>query len=298
MFIKMKRNTLIAIIAALGLSLTAVHGQTSYKGWNPTWSVTSNGVSRATTTAQRTAMVNDVEDGTIDTRGTQVNVNNSAVETTGTGNRTPISNSQLKYHNPFGSTFNNPTSSRWYQLDGKTQVFRVFPGDQNMYGSRVGAGRSESFAPGLGIRKSENKTMRFTARYRVHAHNGSKDVKIFQSKATAEGSQDPAWGVALWVEQDGDIIIVKRKPKKSDWVKIDTGKDVGDSFNLRVVDDGLDYKVFINNVKMAEDSWDRGNLKSVCRWGAYVQGGTDGVLTGSVSNPEIVYVSGARVEKY
>lgn len=292
-----KLSTLLVAAAALSIAIPATHGQTTYKGWNPTWSVVSNGVSRATTTAARNAMVDDVEDGTIDTRGTQVNVNNSDVEKTSTGTRSPISNSQLKWHNPFGSGFDNPTSSRWYQKDGNTQVFRVFPGDQNMYGSRVGAGRSEAFAPNLGIRKNENKTMTFSARYRVHANNGSKDVKIFQSKATAEGSNDPAWGVALWVEADGDVIIVKRRDRKSDWVKIDTGKDVGDSFNLRVTDDGLNYKVYIDNVEKASDSWDRDNLKSVCRWGAYVQGGTSGVLTGSVSNPQIVYVSGARVTK-
>lgn len=281
--------------AALISAIPAAQAQTSYKGWDPRWSVLSDGVSRAVTSAEKDAMESDVEDGTIDTRGTQINVNNSDVEKTGTGTRSPMSNSNLRWHNPLGSGYANPTSSRWYQKDGNTQVFRVFPGDQNLFGTRVGAGRSEAFAPNHGIRVSQNKTMTFSARYRVHANNGSKDVKIYQSKATAANGFDPAWGVALWVEADGDIIIVKRRPKKSDWVKIDTGKDVGDSFNVRVTDDGLNYKVFIDNVEKASDSWDRGDLKSVSRWGAYVQGGTDGVLTGSVSDAQIVYISGARV---
>ncbi|WP_200979989.1 hypothetical protein [Echinicola sp. 20G] len=43
---------------------------------------------------------------------------------------------------------------------------------------------------------------------------------------------------------------------------------MGESFNLRVTDDSYNYKVFINDVEMAAGSWDRGDLKSVCRWGA------------------------------
>jgi hypothetical protein len=279
----------------LGLTAPATFAQESFKNWNPRWSVLSSGISRAETSAEKSALIDAVENGTIDTRGTRVNVNNSDVERTGTGTRSVISNSKLRWHNPFSSSFDNPTSSRWYQKDGNTQVFRVFPGDENMSSARVGAGRSEAYAPNLGIRVSDNKTMTFSARYRVHAHNGSKDVKIFQSKATAAGGFDPAWGPALWVEADGDVVIVKRRQRKSDWVRIDTGKDVGDSFNFRVTDDGLNYKVFIDNVKMADDSWDRGNLKSVARWGAYVQGGSNGVLEGLVSDPQIIFISGARV---
>lgn len=295
------QNTLVhttaIIAAAISLSLTApaAFAQESFKSWDPQWSVLTSGISRPQTNEERNALKEAVEDGTIDTRGTRINVNNSDVERTSTGTRSPMSNSELRWHNPFSTGFENPTSSRWYQKDGNTQVFRVFPGDENFATSRQGAGRSEAFAPDDGIRFSDNKTMTFSARYRVHAHNGSKDVKIYQSKATAEAGLDPAWGVALWVEADGDVVIVKRRQRKSDWVKIDTGKDVGDSFNFRVTDDGLNYKVFVDNVKLADDSWDRGNLKSVSRWGAYVQGGEDGVLDGLVSDAQIIFVSGARV---
>lgn len=268
----------------------------SYKGWNPTWSNLIGSHSRATTDAEQVVLRNKVANGTIDTDGTYVNVPNSIVERTGTGTRSVMSNSLMRWHNPLNSQVTDPgENTRWYQKDGNTQVFRVFPYDQNWQSSREGAARSEAFSSAMGTRRYDNKVMTFSARYRVAAHNGTKAVKIFQAKATAANGFDPAWCVALDIEADGDIIIIKRGVTWAQNEYIDTGYGVGQSFNLRVTDDGYNYKVFINNVLKASGSYYRGNLLTVCRWGAYVQGGSSGILTGSVSNPEIVYVSGARV---
>ncbi|AWW32837.1 hypothetical protein DN752_23340 [Echinicola strongylocentroti] len=268
----------------------------SYKGWNPTWANLIGNEPRATTNAEQSALRDKVANGTIDTRGTLVDVPNTTIETTGTGSRSVMPDSDMRWHNPLNSNATDPNeSTRWYQKDGNTQVFRVIPGDQNWQNSRVGAARSEAFAPNLGIRRDDNKVMTFSARYHVAAHNGAKDVKIFQSKATAANGFDPAWGVALHVTAAGDIDIIKRGVTWPQNERISTGKTIGQSFNLRVTDDGFNYKVFIDNVEKASGTWDRANLKSVCRWGAYVQGGSDGILPGSVSNPEIVYISGARV---
>ncbi len=272
--------------------------QETFSGFNPNWSSLSQGVERATTRAQREALSDRAEDGLIDTRGTRINVPNSLIETTSTGSRSVMANSVLRWHNPLSSTFKNPTSSRWYQKDGNTQVFRVFPGDENLSSSREGAGRSEAFAYNLTTVESDGKKLTFSARYHVAKHNSSRDVKLFQSKArgldTISGTY-PAWGIALWVEKDGDIILVKRNEVFSRNEKIDTGYSVGQSFNLRIVDDGYSYKAFINNVEKASGVWERGDSPTVARWGAYVQGGSNGVLTGSVDDPIIVYVSGARV---
>jgi hypothetical protein len=283
---------------ALGVAAPAAFAQESFKGWNPNWSTLTQNVSRASSSSQQNTMENNVENGTIDTRGTRVNVNNSSIEKTNTGRRSVMSNSQITWHNPLGSSYNNPTSSRWYQKDGNTQVFRMFPSDQNLFGSRVGAARSEAFANGLNTVESDGKTMTFSARYHVAKHNGSKDVMIFQSKGRGLNTEDgtyPAWGVSLWVEKDGDIIIVKRNQVFSRNEKIDTGFNVGQSFNFRVTDDGFNYKAFINNQEKASGSWERGNTPTVARWGIYVQGGTSGILSGSVNDEQIVYVSGARV---
>lgn len=268
----------------------------SYKGWNPTWANLIGNEPRAITNAEQAALRNKVANGTIDTDGTLVDVPNSTIETTGTGSRSVMPDSQMRWHNPLNSQVTDPNeNSRWYQKDGNTQVFRVFPGDENWQNSRVGAARSEAYAPDLGIRRDDDQVMTFSARYHIAANNGSKDVKIFQSKATAAGGFDPAWGVALHVTAAGSIDIIKRGLTWSENERIVTGKTAGQSFNLRVTDDGFNYKVFIDNVEKAAGSWDRGNLKSVCRWGAYVQGGSSGVLTGSVSDPQIVYISGAQV---
>lgn len=268
----------------------------AYKNWNPTWSNLIGNHSRATTSSEQIALRNKVANGTIDTRGTYINVPNSTIEKTSTGTRSVMSNSLMKWHNPLNSLATDPNeSTRWYQKDGNTQVFRVLPGDENWQSTRAGAARSEAYAPSLGIRRDDNKVMTFSARYHVAAHNGGKDVKIFQSKATASGGFDPAWGVALHVTAAGDIDIIKRGITWSENERISTGYTVGQSFNVRITDDGYNYKVFINNSLKASGTWDRGNLLSVCRWGAYVQGGSSGILSGSVNNPEIVYISGARV---
>ncbi|WP_200979991.1 hypothetical protein [Echinicola sp. 20G] len=53
--------------------------------------------------------------------------------------------------------------------------------------------------------------MTFSALYHVEGLNVTKDLKIFQSKATAEGEINPAWVVGLHVTVAGDIDIIKRE---------------------------------------------------------------------------------------
>jgi len=299
------KNTLLkyscSLVAVGSLAVASqAYSQTSFKGFNPSWSIVSQGVERATERRAQKALIDKVEDGTIDTRGTRVNVPNSIIEKTSTGARSVMANSLMRWHNPFSSVFSSPTSSRWYQKDGDTQVFRVFPGDENLSSGREGAGRSEAFAYNTSTIESDGKKITFSARYHVAEHNTSRDVKLFQSKATGLDTISgtyPAWGIALWVEKDGDIILVKRNEVFSRNEKIDTGYDVGQSFNLRVVDDGYSYKAFVNDVEKAAGTWERGNAPTVARWGAYVQGGSNGVLTGRSNDPIVVYVSGARVTK-
>jgi hypothetical protein len=290
--------TSFGVIAIAMFGATAAYA--NFSQWDPNWSTLTNNASRAVTSAEKNQMISDVISGVIDTRGTQINVDNSAIETTSTGSRSVMLNNDMKWHNPFGTTYSNPTSTRWYQKDGNTQVFRVFPNDQNYFGSRMGAARSEAFADNhLTTVENDGKTMTFSARFHVAQHNGDKDVMLFQSKGRGLNTQDgtyPAWGISMWVEKDGDIILVKRNVIFSQNEKIDTGYDVGESFNLRVTDDGFSYKAFINNVELASGTWERGDTPTVARWGAYVQGGNQGVLGGSVNDAEVVYVSGARVQ--
>lgn len=262
----------------------------------PTWESLIGDHPRATNREEQIELRQKVDNGEIDASGPHIEVPNDVIEKTSIGTRAVMSDNDMRWHNPLSSMVTNPEKyTRWYQKDGNTQVFRVYPGDENWQSAREGAARSEAFAPSLGIRRDDGKVMTFSARYRVAEHNGSKDVKLFQSKATMEGGYDPAWCLALHVTAAGDIDIIKRGVTWDQNERISTGFSVGESFNFRVTDDGFNYKVFVNDELKASGSYERKNLKSVCRWGAYVQGGSEGVLTGDLDNPEVIYVSGARV---
>jgi len=265
----------IAGSALLSFAASSSFAQSTFKNNNPSWSSLSKDITRTRTRAQAAALKDKVEEGVIDTRGTRVDVNNLSIEKTGTGTRTVMSDSLLRLHNPLGTSYKVSPSSRWYQKEGNTQVFRVFPGDQNMVGGRAGA------------------------RFNVAKHNASRDVKLFQSKARGNSSytgKAPAWSLAMWAEKDGDIILIKRGENGGRNTKIDTGFDVGQGFNLRVVDNGYAYKAFVNNKLLADGVYERGDAPTVARWGAYVQGGSQGILTGGTNDDFIVYVSGARVD--
>lgn len=299
-------SSLVASVCAVALLAPAALGQNSTSNFNPSWSTITNGISRSTNTAEASALVRDVRSGAINTRGTRVSVRNRDFEVTSTGRRSVIADSEIRWHNPFGNNFRDPGFSRWYQKDGNTQVFRIFPGDENLVGGRIGAGRIEAFVDNpLTTLGNDGQTVTFSARFHVAQHNSSRRVMIFQSKGRATnnnyrqdgGSRVPAWGVAMFAETNGDIVLIERNPVFSQNVVQDTGFDVGESFNLRVVDDGFNYRAFINNKLTASGSWERGDTPTVQRWGAYVQGGANGILTGNNRNPFVVYVSGARVTK-
>lgn len=303
-----KLSSLLVPAFAAALLAPPALGQNSTSNFNPSWSTITDGISRSTNTAEASALVRDVRSGAINTRGTRVSVNNSDFEVTSTGQRSVIADSEIRWHNPFGNNFRDPGFSRWYQKDGNTQVFRIFPGDENFVGDRVGAGRIEAFVDNpLTTLGNDGQTVTFSARFHVAQHNSSREVLIYQSKGRDVndnyrrdgGQRVPAWAVALFVERDGDIVLIERRDSRLGLnnVRRDTGFNVGQSFNLRVVDDGFRYRASINGKLTASGTWERGTTPTVQRWGAYVQGGTNGILTGRNSNPFVLYVSGARVTK-
>lgn len=288
---------------------------------NPEFSEIVAGESRSTTNndLQRKVTRNEIDD-----RGTRVNIPSdvrTAQRQTGTGSQARTGNENLRFHNPLGPSFTNGNnSSRWYQETGNTQIFRTFPGDENFVGDRRGAPRSEAFADSnLSTKFGDGKGMTFNGRFHVLEHNGSRDVMLFQSKGTGENTseaslkrgalEEPAWGVAMFAEKDGDIVLRERRAsteRRRDGTLrpvdnvIDTNKDIGESFNLRVKDDGRNYEAFIDDKSMASGTWDRGNTPTVARWGNYVQAepfesqaGRGGKLTGD--QEQVVLVSGAKV---
>lgn len=273
---------------------------------DPRFSDVLNGTRRATSSTAQAELRQRVERDEIDDRGSRVSVRNSDFETSRIGRRRPIADSDIRLHTPlFHGIRNINSSSRWFQRDGNTQVFRVFPGDQNWFGGRVGAARSEAHVANDDLRTivGDGFRTRFSARFNVAEHNGSNRVLIFQSKGanidtSGPVDREPAWGVAMFVEKNGDITIVNRENQSE---RIDTGFDVGDSFDFEVVDNGNKYTVFLNGEEFTSGTWDRGNTPTTARWGAYVQrdfqrdGVREGRLTGT--QEQVIYVSGAQVTR-
>lgn len=293
-----------AVVGVVGMSAPTLHAQASFKSSDPAFSSIVEGVARADNRTAQRNLARAVMSGAIDSRGTRVTVPNARLERTGTGRQSPMPDRDLRWHNPLGGVYQNPISSRWYQRDGNTQVFRVFPGDENWSSARVGAARSEAFAPQITTVETDGKTLTFSARFHVASHNGSREVMLFQSKGRDRNTlfreqgalEYPAWSIALFVQPDGRVVLRPRNPRGGKGTPIQTGFGVGQSFNLRVVDDGLNYRAFINNKLLASGQWKRGDTPTVARWGAYIQQGPGvGVLEGSLREPQVVFVSGARV---
>lgn len=287
---------------------TTVRAQMSTRESNPSFVELVGDEPRAEGLPQVQALIAKVSKGGLDTRGTEVAVPTSQLETTEVGTRPVLDDKHMKWHNPLGPVFGNATSSRWYQRHGNTQVFRVFPGDENWSSKRPGAARSEAFVgKELTTVEDDGKTLTFTGRFHVASHNGSRDVMLFQSKGRWKNTKFkeqnalewPAWSVALFVQKNGEVVLRTRKATGGKGETVKTGFKAGESFDLRVVDDGLNFQAFINDEEMLSGQWKRGDTETVARWGIYVQQDlrtrSPGVLEGGLDEPQVVFVSGANV---
>lgn len=266
------------------------HGTNSseeFSSSNPSWETVNNSTSSA--------------------KGTAINITNSSFET-GAGASNVTTN--LTFHHPFNKSM-SPNSigkfTRWYQVDGKTQIFRIFKDDQDYTtGSNNAKGRIEAFANGSGstvrpTSTSDNQTkkMTFTARYHIMTHNPSKKIKIFQAKARSQsGLSDPAWGPSINILENGMVEFEGRQYKKVNVTNLynNNGTFRVRSFDVKIEDDGVDYKMYYNGNLRIHGAWSRINRNTVSRWGMYLQANNGpGILSG---NPEArIYVSGAKVTK-
>ncbi|WP_200979993.1 hypothetical protein [Echinicola sp. 20G] len=75
-------------------------GLHSYSNWNPTWNNLIGDESSAATDQETTVLREKVANGPIDTRGTFVDVPNGSIETTSTGSRRVMSDSQMRWYPP------------------------------------------------------------------------------------------------------------------------------------------------------------------------------------------------------
>lgn len=221
--------------------------------------------------------------------GSVINVNNAAVETGLYGNR-PILVPDLRIHvacNTAATNFEDFT--RWYQTDGNTQMLRVFVNDENTATSRPPpSSHTEAYMSG-GWHYDDNKTYEWTARYTIARLQ--RGYACFQLKNT-----DNDWAVQLSMGTNGSLTVNNRFGTDVTVMNPDGSvKDfTGRGFDVRVLDDGLNYKVWIDGVLYADASFSRPTGPTNFRWGMYF--GANKLEPPNTQN--IVLVSGAQVQSW
>ena len=221
--------------------------------------------------------------------GSLINVNNPAVEVGLYGNR-PISVPNQRIHvscNTSVSSFANFT--RWFQTDGNTQVLRVFANDQNTATSRTGVSEHNEAYMGGGWNYTDNVTHEWTGHYtEAHIQQG---FAAFQLKNTVND-----WAFQLSLGSDGTLKINNRYGTDVTVTNPDgSAKNfTGRGFDMRVLDDGLNYKVWIDGVLYGNGSYSRPTGTTTFRWGMYF--GADNLHPPSDYN--LLLVSGAQIKSW
>lgn len=155
--------------------------------------------------------------------------------------------------------------TRWYQEDGNTQVFRLFPGDDNIRSARVNAPRSEIY--GLTTWRRNDGWHEWSGRYTfLKVRPGA----VFQIKHNST-----YWSMQLilehTVDDDGtyDLFYVKlRDPGAKTLIARDV---VGRGIDVKVQDDGENHKVYVDEKLLVENAvTDRPEkADNRARWGLY-----------------------------
>ncbi len=253
---------LIAAPWAFAVDVNTLYTQT---GTDPTWQqlLDSNAIPVGVTS-------------TAGVTGSTINVVNALVEV-GPNANNPIP-SGLRIHTLGNSSVTSGDFSkwsRWYQQDGKTQVFRLFEGEENVRNDRPAAARIEAFAP-------NNKWKFGDGWYKWEAtYTIIKPISaaIFQAKNDIND-----WSVQIGMGSNGSVTLNRR-----------VGADlvmgtnmVGEAFDITVYDNGLDYQVYFNGVFQGAGQFSRPSGESAFRWGMYTGSGIpqdDGML----------FVTGAKI---
>jgi hypothetical protein len=204
--------------------------------------------------------------------GTTIDVNNAAVEG-GIFGSLGIQN-DIKIHTLASSVINESAFgnwSRWYQVDGATQIFRLFPGEENVRNSRPLAARIEAFDTNTSWNVDDGQWNEWVARYTIIK---PINAAIFQAK----DNDDEAWSVHINMNSSGKVSLTHRRPLPGQ-PKAETliENAIGQPFDIRIRDNGLDYEVyfgdqsqpfaagqFVRNADPADNSDTR------FRWGIYV----------------------------
>ena len=221
--------------------------------------------------------------------GSVINVNNPAVEVGLYGNR-PISVGPMRIHvacNTAATDFANFT--RWFQIDGNTHVLRVFPGDENTATSRPGVSSHTEAYTATGWNYTDNATHEWTGHYTIaHLRQG---YCCFQLK-----NSDNDWAFQLEMGTNGSLSVNNRRSADVAVTNPDGSAKYynGGGFDVRVLDDGLNYKVWIDGVLYANSSYSRPTGTTAFRWGMYF--GADNLH--SPADYNLILISGAQAQSW
>jgi len=224
--------------------------------------------------------------------GSLIDVNNAAVEVGLYGNR-PISIPSQRIHIACNtSTTDFAAFTRWFQTDGNTHVLRVFVDDENTATTRTGTSSHTEAFMGGGWNYTDNMTYEWTARYTIARVNPNvNSLAIFQLKNT-----DNDWAVQLGMNSSGTLGVNNRRGTDVTVTNPDgSAKNFnGGGFDVRVLDDGLNYKLWIDGVLYASDSYSRPTGATSFRWGMYFGAGN----LNPPADYNIILVSGAQVKSW
>ncbi len=221
--------------------------------------------------------------------GSQINVNNAAVEVGLYGDR-PISVPGQRIHvacNTSTTSFANFT--RWFQTDGNTHVLRVFVDDENTATSRTGTSEHNEAFMGGGWNYTDNITYEWTGHYTLAYLRQS--FCGFQLK-----NSDNDWAFQLSVSSSGSLTINNRTGTDVVVTNTDgtTKRFSGGGFDMRVLDDGQYYKVWIDGVLYGSGSYSRPTGTTTFRWGMYF--GANNLNPPADYN--MIFVSGPQIKSW
>ena len=197
--------------------------------------------------------------------GSDIDVNNNKVEL-GQHASNPIIN-DLKIHtlgNSYVSRSEFDLWTRWYQEDGNTQVFRLFKDEENVRNTRALAARIESFYPEMKRLPEAGIWHKWEGRYTIvnpAGCSGPHHCSIFQAK----GNNVDHWSVMIKTDDQGNITMDRRQG--TDFIIAQNM--IGKAFDLKVLDNGLNYEVYLDNLFMGSGQWSRSEEIGF-RWGVYV----------------------------
>ncbi len=171
--------------------------------------------------------------------------------------------------------------SRWYQEDGKTQIFRLLNGEYNVRNDREGAPRIEAESK-LQWQESEKKWHEWVGRLTIVK---AQEVNFFQIFADPEGDRGGTGLMMIGLKANGDVYWNKRDGKTYRTMATNM---VGKSMDIKVRDNGLTYELYVNGTLFEKQDTPKRVSKSHFRWGMYSHDN----MTGDA----IIFVSHAQID--